>query len=66
VTDGETRWLFTPRQPWAAGAYRLVTDTRLEDLAGNTIGRPFEVDETHPNTAEIKVETVETLFDVRP
>jgi hypothetical protein len=65
VTDGETRWSFTPREAWAAGAYRLVTDTRLEDLAGNTIGRPFEVDETRPATAEIKAETVETPFEVR-
>ncbi len=66
VTDGETRWRFTPRGPWAAGTHRLVVDTRLEDLAGNTIGRPFEVDETHPTTDKIKAETVETPFEVRP
>ncbi len=66
VTDGETRWRFTPKQPWAAGPYRLVADARLEDLAGNTIGRPFEVDETHPTTTRSKAETVETPFEVRP
>ncbi len=66
VTDGETRWRFTPKQPWTAGPYRLVADARLEDLAGNTIGRPFEVDETHPTTTQSKVETVETPFEVRP
>lgn len=64
VTGGETRWHFTPREPWAAGAYRLAADTRLEDLAGNTLGRPFEVDVLHPTTAETKAETVETPFEV--
>ena len=40
----ETRWAFTPLVPWGAGAYRLVVLSILEDLAGNRIGRPFEVD----------------------
>ena len=65
VTDGETRWRFMPREPWTAGSYRLVVDKRLEDLAGNSVGRPFEVDETHPTTTGSKVETVETPFEVR-
>jgi hypothetical protein len=65
VTEGETRWRFTPREPWAAGAHRLVADARLEDLAGNSLGRSFEVDETHPTTTKIKAETVETPFEVR-
>ena len=65
VTEGETRWQFTPREPWAAGPHRLVADARLEDLAGNSLGRTFEVDETHPTTTKIKVEAVETPFTVR-
>lgn len=40
----ETVWLFTPDAPWAAGEYQLVVDDDLEDLAGNSLGRPFEVD----------------------
>lgn len=39
----ETRWTFTPREPWRAGGYRLVAAPTLEDVAGNRIGRPFEV-----------------------
>jgi hypothetical protein len=66
VTDAETRWLLTPQEQWMAGAYRLVADARLEDLAGNTIGRPFEVGVAHPTAPEIKAETVETPFEVRP
>jgi hypothetical protein len=44
VERQETRWSFTPARPWDAGAYSLTFDTALEDLAGNRIGRPFDVD----------------------
>jgi hypothetical protein len=44
VASGETEWRFTPTVPWAAGDYRLTVDTSLEDLAGNKIGRVFDVD----------------------
>ena len=44
IDQGETRWAFTPREPWRAGAYQLVALDILEDVAGNQIGRAFEVD----------------------
>ena len=44
VDQGEKRWTFTPRAPWEPGEYRLVAAPTLEDVAGNRIGRPFEVD----------------------
>ncbi len=40
----ETAWRFVPEAPWQPGEYRLCVDTRLEDLAGNNLVRPFEVD----------------------
>lgn len=40
----EQAWSFTPTQPWAAGDYLLAADERLEDLAGNTVLRPFDLD----------------------
>ena len=46
VEEAETRWVFTPRTPWEAGLYQLVAAETLEDVAGNRIGRPFEVDGT--------------------
>ncbi len=45
IEAGETRWLFEPRDPWQAGDYQLVALSILEDVAGNRIGRAFEVDE---------------------
>lgn len=45
VEAGESRWSFTPRTPWSATTYQLTALPMLEDLAGNRIGRAFEVDE---------------------
>jgi len=44
VDHAETRWTFTPTAPWTAGTYQLLALDILEDLAGNQIGRAFEVD----------------------
>ncbi len=43
IAPGETQWTFIPREPWQAGEYTLVVQPILEDLAGNRIGRAFEV-----------------------
>jgi hypothetical protein len=64
VSDEETRWQFTPEQPWQAGTYNLVVDTTLEDLAGNNIARPFEVDVFHPVQREVKTKTVSLPFTI--
>jgi hypothetical protein len=44
VDQAETRWTFTPTTPWRTGTYQLLALDILEDLAGNQIGRAFEVD----------------------
>lgn len=44
VASEETRWSFQPAQAWKSGNHTLVIDMALEDLAGNRIGRPFDVD----------------------
>jgi hypothetical protein len=44
LDDGEKRWTFTPAAPWKGGRYATVVQTTIEDLAGNNIGKPFEVD----------------------
>ena len=43
VEAEETRWTFTPRDPWDPGEYELLILSVLEDLAGNRIGRAFEL-----------------------
>jgi hypothetical protein len=61
----ETSWRFLPERAWPPGEYHLVIDSALEDLAGNSIARPFEVDEFHAVQKEVKVKTVELPFAVR-
>lgn len=64
VLDEETRWQFTPEKPWQPGKYDLVIDTSLEDLAGNRVGKAFEVDLFDKVDREVKVETVKRAFVV--
>ena len=44
IGDEEASWIFTPDQPWSPGKHSLEILKSLEDLAGNKIGRTFEVD----------------------
>jgi hypothetical protein len=44
IAEEETVWEYVPDTPWAAGNYVVVVKTVLEDLAGNQIGRLFDVD----------------------
>lgn len=48
ISGGEQTWTLTPDEPWSAGRHALVVDTRLEDRAGNSVGRPFEVELAEP------------------
>ncbi len=65
VDRQETRWQFTPQEPWRAGDYSLSVDTTLEDLAGNRINRPFEVDVFERVEERITTTTVSLPFQVR-
>ena len=65
VTKNETEWRFTPAAAWAPGNYRLVVDKRLEDLAGNSIGQPFDIDVFDHVTEHVTTATVAVPFTVR-
>ena len=64
IGPGETGWRYTPDRPWTAGKVRLRIDRELEDLAGNSIVRPFEVDEIRPLGTGLKAdfETIEVTI----
>jgi hypothetical protein len=66
VADGEARWTFTPREPWQPGAHTLVVLPFLEDLAGNRIGRAFEVLSPADAVPDEGVKPARLRFDVRP
>jgi len=65
VGRNESEWRFTPRQPWTAGNYRLVVDTSLEDLAGNKIGQPFDIDVFDKITERLTTATTSIPFEIR-
>jgi hypothetical protein len=65
IEAAETRWSFTPRDPWAAGDHDLVALSFLEDLAGNRIGRPFEVDNFERTDATAEPERRTLRFVVK-
>jgi hypothetical protein len=58
VAREETEWRFVPDAPWSARDYQIVIRTTLEDLAGNHINRPFDVDTFDPITKAVATEAV--------
>jgi hypothetical protein len=65
VERGETEWRFMPSQPWVAGNYQLEVNTAIEDLAGNRVGLPFDVDVFDKVTEHIETKTMSLGFTVR-
>ncbi len=53
TSEEETIWRFTPAAAWQAGEYFIVAESIVEDLAGNSLARPFEVDLTGPKPKRV-------------
>jgi hypothetical protein len=66
VGRNETEWRFTPQAAWGAGGYQLVVDNALEDLAGNKIGQPFDIDTFKQVTEHLTTTTTSLPFEIRP
>ena len=65
IRNVERQWAFVPNQAWKDGDYRVVIGTGLEDLAGNNVARPFEVDRVQRPTDEFIPDFVTLDFIVR-
>ncbi len=59
-----TAWTFLPEREWQAGIYEIHIDPLLEDLAGNNLVRPFEVDVSQAQPAPAMKQT-KLRFEVR-
>jgi hypothetical protein len=66
VARDETEWRFTPDRAWAAREYQTVVGTELEDLAGNHVGRAFDVDVFNSVTRSVAKDTVTVRFRPKP
>ena len=65
VERGEAQWSFQPAEAWKAGDYKLIINMALEDLAGNRIGRPFDVDTIDSPAERITKQMTSLSFRVR-
>ena len=60
----ERVWTLVPSEPWKRGAYRLIVQTTIEDLAGNNIGKTFDVDLASGGQRRLAEEEVAVEFEV--
>jgi hypothetical protein len=65
IARQETEWRFVPREPWPPGKYNLVVNTAIEDLAGNHIGQPFDIDTFEHVTEHIVTDTISLPFIIK-
>lgn len=65
ISERETKWTFTPARPWLAGKYSISIDTCLEDICGNRVGSPFEIDVFRPATRRLEAKFVTREFVVK-
>ncbi len=52
LIDNESISLFTPKNPWSKGNYKVLLDATIEDLAGNNLNKLFDskVNDTIPSS----------------
>jgi hypothetical protein len=61
IDQAEKSWRFTPARPWQAGPHRVRVSPDLEDVAGNTPERAFDLDLGAPKRPAQKLQ-----FDFEP
>jgi hypothetical protein len=64
VDHDETEWRFTPHEAWKHGSYRIDADNTLEDISGNHLDRPFDVDIFETVTKHITSTTTSIPFAI--
>jgi hypothetical protein len=65
VSDGGSRWSFTPASRWQSGDYAIEVRTELEDLAGNNLRDLFDVDRSDRQDTGVMGEVVRILLAIR-
>jgi hypothetical protein len=65
LEDHERRWSFLPAQPWRRAAHSVLVQNTIEDLAGNNVGKAFEVDLFEGIQRRFTNTTIRLPFEVR-
>ena len=63
ISKNESQWSLTPKAMWKAGSYTIQIDSRLEDNAGNSIEKQFDVD-VFEKTQSPKTNSTKITFTV--
>lgn len=64
LEESETRFRFRPDGAWAPGRHAIRVDGVIEDLAGNRLGKLFDVDTSDPTQSPSAAPSAEIAFDV--
>ena len=64
LEENETRFRFTPAAPWRSGRHEIVVDGVIEDLAGNRLGKVFDVDTSDPAQSTSATPSATIAFEV--
>jgi hypothetical protein len=62
IDRNETRWAFIPMSDWESRPYRIEIDTGLEDVSGNSVAAPFDVDARNDSKSHDAARQVSLLF----
>ena len=65
ISEHEKAWSFTPAQPWTRGKYSLRVDNLIEDVAGNSIEKMFDVDVFEKTEPPTQGAVTELEFQIR-
>ena len=65
LQENERVWQLKPRAAWKPGRYRLAVQKTIEDLAGNNIDKPFEVDLFNGVQRRLTNSVVKIPFEIR-
>jgi hypothetical protein len=64
VNEAVNQWGFVPQSQWKSGQYTLRIQTRLEDLAGNSLRRLFDLADAQNNENQLSAEFLDIDFKV--
>jgi hypothetical protein len=65
LTREEREWQMVPAEAWRGGRYQLTVATTIEDLAGNNVGKTFDVDLNAGAQRRVSRESVTVSFEVK-
>jgi hypothetical protein len=64
IGEGDGVWHFRPSARWRPGRYAVRVDSRLEDVAGNSIRRVFDRDLDLPEDDPLDVKEIDRVFEI--